>query len=176
MPIGGAAKRLKDVDHPALPPPPPPPALPLPDPFHYPFGQRLWFKQELPSQQPQSDAHSFLHSHPAFHALDSSMPLDVNVNVNHHSLLYGDGSSYGGLNIPLPDAATQNQRTIINSNSHGLQLGDYGTVFASTDHDPYHAVKASAYDQDQANTWLQHAIPRSSTTMPLCPPFTLLHD
>nr|WKN12606.1 BBM protein [Plukenetia volubilis] len=218
LPIGGAAKRLKDVEqaemtldtqrrdtdninslltdgisgygtaHHAWPAPAFQNAHHHHEPFsmHYPYGQRLWCKQE----QDTDTSHSFQDIHKlqlgnthnffqpsVLHNIMSMDSSSMEHSSGSNSVMYsnggGDGSSQGigygshggGDQYGIPLATV-----IANSNEAGNQnQGSYETMFGASD--TYHArneyhlsqqsaggvVKASAYDQ--CNNWVPTAVP-----------------
>ncbi|KAG4135924.1 hypothetical protein ERO13_D08G247400v2 [Gossypium hirsutum] len=214
LPIGGTAKRLKDVEQaemamdmvhrsdgdninthlpggintygtsgwPTI-------AYQQAQPFsmHYPYGQRIWCKQEQDSdpdhafhdlhQLQLGSTHNFfqpsvLHN---LMAMESSS-MEHSSGSNTNSVIYNntvsDGAGYGGYAIPLgtviPTDTNQNQSNDFgdNSNNEVKALG-YENVYTSST-DPYHSrnmyylsqqSSSSTSQASPCNNWVPTAVP-----------------
>lgn len=165
----------------------------LPHHMQYPYGHRLWCKQEQDSSSVDNSYHNFQDLHQLQLGNNTHNFLQSN-NSGFHSFMcldstsmdngYGDG---GGYMIPMgtntastviANDGNQNQRNNGFGDNNEVKMPCYESVYGSST-DPYHArnlyylshqssvdgVKASAYDQGSTcNTWVPTAIPTLAPT------------
>lgn len=151
--------------------------------IHYPYGQKLWCKQEQDSDHHVShtfqDTHNFFQSNSG---LQSFMSLDNSASMDNSSGSYGGdhGNGYGGGGgYMIPMGATSTTSVIGNDDVDQSQRSNgfgesYESVYGTSTTDPYHAIHARNlyYQQqqtcvDQAPTWVPTAIPARPTNMVL---------
>ncbi|XP_023538590.1 AP2-like ethylene-responsive transcription factor BBM2 [Cucurbita pepo subsp. pepo] len=186
LPIGGAAKRLKDIVHSDIDPQRSDenitshlsdgiitaaaapyggggwPSLAFhhhPYAFHYPYAatqQRLWCKQE-------HDA--------TVAAADNFFPHGGAMDSMDHGVYSGGGSGdgYGG-NFLISMAATGAEAGSSSSNNNGGGLGEIGEVnlfgCSSNVDDPYHATRTTTNLYDYNNS--SHQLPPPTTALQQC--------
>ncbi|QCE12456.1 AP2-like factor [Vigna unguiculata] len=168
--------------------------------MHYPYGQRLWCKQEQhdnsdtshPLSYPDihqlqlgsNGTHNFFHTNSVLHPMMNMDSASIDNSSSSNSVVYdGYGGGGGGYVMPLGTGTV-----VASEGDHSNQrFGDYESVYGSND--AYHAHARNLYylsqqqsgsvDQGSAcNTWVPTGIPTLAPRS-LChgaPPFSLLHE
>ncbi|KAK7340395.1 hypothetical protein VNO77_21097 [Canavalia gladiata] len=153
--------------------------------LHYPYGQRLWCKQE---QQDNSDAshtmsfpdihqlqlgnnntHNFFHSNSGLHSIMSMDSASIDNSSGSNSVVYDGYGSGGGYMIPMGTTTTtvvandgnQNERSNNGFGENEIKVFGYEGVYGSSEY-PYNAQARNLYYLSQQQSSSVDAVKASA--------------
>ncbi|RDX91985.1 AP2-like ethylene-responsive transcription factor BBM2, partial [Mucuna pruriens] len=150
--------------------------------IHYPYGQRLWCKQEQQDnnsdvshplsyqdihqlQLGNNNTHNFFHSNSGLHPLMSMDSASIDNSSSSNSVVYDGYGGGGGYVIPMGTvvASDGDQHQRGNNNGFGdneIKALGYESVYGSTD--PYHAHARNLYYLSQQQSSSVDAVKTSA--------------